>query len=60
MPEVKIIRPIWVGGKPQEVDTVLPLLQTEADYLVAIGRVEIIAAPEAEPAKKPAPAKKAK
>lgn len=46
MPEVKVIHPVWIGGKPRKVDAVLPLSESDANYLVSIGRVEKIVAPK--------------
>ena len=46
--EVKLIKPIWVGGKPREVGDVVELESAQAVYLQGLERVEIIP-PAAEP-----------
>ena len=47
--EVKLLKPIWVGGKPREAGEVVELDHAQAVYLEGLERVEIIppAAPEA-------------
>ncbi len=42
MPEVKVSRPIWIGGKPREAGEVLQLDTAQAVYLQTLERVEII------------------
>ena len=54
--EVKLLKPIWVGGKPREAGEVVELDYAQAVYLQGLERVEIIppAAPEAaDPLRKP-------
>lgn len=56
--EVKLLKPIWVGGKPREAGEVVELDTAQAVYLQGLERVEIIP-PAAEPeAPAPKPTKK--
>lgn len=63
--EVEVLQPMWVDGKQIELEEgkpapVVPLSQSDANYLASIGRVRIIEA-EADPAEaKPKKATKAK
>lgn len=40
--EVKLLKPIWVGGKPCKVGDVIELESAQAVYLQGLERVEII------------------
>ena len=42
MPEVRITKPMWIGGKPVEPDTVVDLPESDVAYQVSLGRVERI------------------
>ncbi len=57
--EVKLLEPMWHGGKPLEPGAVIALGHAEAVYLTGIGRVEILPA-EGEPAPAKKPARKGK
>ena len=44
--EVKLLKPIWVGGKPCKVGDVIELESAQAVYLQGLERVEIIPPPD--------------
>lgn len=55
--EVKLLEPMWHGGKQHKAGKVVALSHSDAVYLAGIKRVEIITAAEKKPlGKKAAPA----
>lgn len=42
MPEVKILKPLWHEGRRKDPGTVIDIAESDAAYLVGIGRVERI------------------